>query len=70
LNFRSLTAFGKFGFTILDQCDTKSNEALLNSYYYEVPQGFVKINDEKYSLLKNNSANFLVEEIEVFKVCI
>ena len=69
LNFHSLCAFGAGSITIVDQCDTESNDALIDSYY-EVPQGFVKFNDYSYSLLKNNSRKFLVEEIEVFKLCI
>ena len=69
MNFRSLTAFGADNLTIIDQCDTKYNHALISSYY-EVPQGFLKRDDCFYYLLKNNSKNFLVEEIEVFKLCI
>ena len=69
MNFHSLTAFGADNLTIIDQCDTKYNGALISSFY-EVPQGFLKRDDDHYYLLKNNSKNFLVEEIEVFKLCI
>ena len=70
MNFHSLTAFGAENLTIIDQCDTKLNVALLMYSYYEIPQGFVKFNEYSSTLLKNNSMKFLVEEIEVFKLCI